>query len=123
MKSPGNGISHVFHAFSYSMAGARVLLGETAARLELLFYVPCVAILYFFNAPLTDYLSVTILFFVLLSVEALNTAIENIVDNLSPEQSTFAKQTKDLGSFAVFCLLASIAIYLMSVVFSQWPAS
>ncbi len=45
------------------------------------------------------------LLLVLAATEALNTAVELIVDRVSPEFSAFAGQAKDLGSFAVFCLL------------------
>jgi len=46
-----------------------------------------------------------VLMLLLFSIEALNTAIEEIVDRVSPEFSSAARNAKDLGSFAVFCLL------------------
>ena len=50
-----------------------------------------------------------------MSVEALNTAIERIVDRESPEISEFAKVTKDLGSTAVFFLLTAAGVFLAAV--------
>lgn len=42
-----------------------------------------------------------------LTAELINSAIEKIVDEVSPQQSTFAKHTKDIAAGAV--LIASIA--------------
>jgi len=106
---------HAFEATRYSAAGIRVLLKEQAARLELALFAVSIVLLVLFGAGFSDYLVVILLFCVLLSVEALNTAIENIVDHLSPEKSDFARDTKDLGSAAVFFLLISDGIYLTAV--------
>jgi diacylglycerol kinase (ATP) len=57
------------------------------------------------GAPVAHYLIFAVLMLLLFSVESLNTAIEEIVDRVSPEFSSAARNAKDLGSFAVFCLL------------------
>ncbi|NCU20091.1 diacylglycerol kinase, partial [Candidatus Falkowbacteria bacterium] len=45
-------------------------------------------------------------------VEALNTAIECLVDQLSPDWAEFARDAKDLGSVAVACVIAAAALWL-----------
>ncbi|MCL4171301.1 UNVERIFIED_CONTAM: hypothetical protein GTU68_019331, partial [Idotea baltica] len=55
------------------------------------------------------------LFLLLVAVEALNTAIECIVDHLAPHWATFAKQAKDLGSLAVMCVLLLGGLFLAIV--------
>ena len=52
----------------------------------------------------------------LLLAEALNTAIEEIVDLVSPEWSLAAKHAKDLGSFAVFSMLCLNGIFALFVI-------
>ncbi len=106
---------HVFEATRYSAAGIKVLIREQAARLELVLFAGSIILLILFGARFSDYLVVILLFCVLLSVEALNTAIENIVDHLSPEKSDFARDTKDLGSAAVFFMLSADGIFLAAV--------
>lgn len=101
------GLHHVFAATGYSIGGLRVLWRQEAFRHELL-----VASVVFLLHALTGVSMVAILaqaicFAILFAAEAINTAIEHIVDHLSPEWSTFAKETKDLGSAAVFCLLVA----------------
>ncbi len=105
------GVAHVFAAFRYSMAGLKVLLNEEAARLEVAFFVIAAVLFFLTGASLGQYAILVALLIVLLCIEALNTAIELIVDKTSPERSDYAKQTKDLGSFAVFCGLTLFCGY------------
>jgi diacylglycerol kinase (ATP) len=58
----------------------------------------------------------------LLTVEALNTAIEVIVDHLSPEWSEFGKHAKDIGSAAVMMMIAVNAIWFVMVLSDLWRA-
>jgi diacylglycerol kinase (ATP) len=99
------GIRHVYAAATYSMGGLKRALGETAFRHEALAFVPVLAVLFYCRASLVEFAIAFALFMVLLATEALNTAIECIVDHVSPGWAEFAKDAKDLGSFAVFCLL------------------
>lgn len=52
---------------------------------------------------------------VVLATEALNTALEEVVDLMSPGWSQFARDAKDLGSFAVKCMLAAAGLYVAAV--------
>lgn len=109
------GLAHLFAAGRYSLAGARVLANESAARHEVLAFAAGLAILRLCGAYFGDYLVLTILFLILMGVEALNTSIEHIVDALSPRKSEFARKAKDLGSLAVFCILCAGGAYLLAV--------
>ena len=63
-------------------------------------------------API-HYVVTLILFLLTSAVEALNTGLEEVVDLVSPEWSQAAKNAKDLGSFAVFCLLCANGCYVI----------
>jgi diacylglycerol kinase (ATP) len=110
------GLRHLLAAASYSMKGAERLLHEAAARHEIIAYLAATAFFSLMGAALLDYLVLTALFLLLLAVEALNTAIEEIVDHISPDYSVIARNAKDLGSFAVFCVLAINALFIAYVV-------
>ncbi|GMB82214.1 diacylglycerol kinase [Shinella zoogloeoides] len=114
------GISHLFAAASYSAAGARRLLGESAFRHELIAFVVAMAIFTAVGASFFQYVAMAILFLLMVAFEALNTAIEEIVDRVSPEISEMGKHSKDLGSFAVFCLIVANGGYAGYVVVSQF---
>ena len=110
------GLRHLFAAASYSIAGVRRLWQETAFRHELL-GLPVVWLLFWaVAAPLWAYGVFVILWLILIAVEALNTAIEAIVDHVSPQWSAAARDAKDLGSLAVMALLLANGVFVGYVV-------
>lgn len=106
------GISHLFAATHYSLMGFQRLLRESAFRQELIAAVLGGLLLVLLEVGLARIIGFVILMLALMAVEALNTAIEELVDHLSPEWSVFAKNAKDLGSFAVACLISCNLLYL-----------
>ena len=113
------GLRHVVAATGYSMAGGRVLLREPAGRLHCVMAGLVLALFLLVGATLNQTFVLLGLFAVCLCVEALNTAIEAIVDRASPERSDFARDAKDLGSFAVFCALVIFNGYALIIVGSR----
>ena len=111
-----HGIAHLFAAARYSMAGGQRLWGETAFRHQLLAGLCIVAILIWIGAEMSHIVMSIILFGLTIVAEALNTAIEEIVDLVSPEWSLAAKHAKDLGSFAVFAMLCLNGIFALFVI-------
>jgi diacylglycerol kinase (ATP) len=111
------GLAHLFAAASYSLAGFRRALGESAFRHEIIMFVAGLVLFAIVGATLAEYLILVILFMILFGFEALNTAVEELVDRVSPEVSNTGKHAKDLGSFAVFCMLVSVGLYMAWVVF------
>lgn len=113
---PVGGLMHIIAAAKYSAGGIAVLVQETALKLELL----CAAILYglfaYFGAQVEQFLILTVLALLVIGFEALNTAIELIVNELSPHRSDFAQKTKDLGSLAVACTQIATGIYAAYVI-------
>jgi diacylglycerol kinase (ATP) len=112
------GIAHFFAATTYSLGGARRMLRESAFRQELLGVMAVLALLVLAGASVGDLLGFAILALLLFAVEALNTALEELVDHISPGWAEFAKHAKDLGSFAVMCLLLSNGLYVLRVLFA-----
>ncbi|MGB3246350.1 MAG: diacylglycerol kinase [Sulfitobacter sp.] len=109
------GIAHVFAAAGYSVGGVRRLWQETAFRHIVLALLISMVLLAVAGASYVEYCVLLILFFCLVAVEALNTAIECIVDHLAPHWEEFARDAKDLGSLATMCLLCANGIFLGSV--------
>lgn len=114
------GLAHFFAAAGYSLGGLRRLWRESAFRQEVLAAVLVLAALVALSAPFWAYLAVAVLICIVFAVEALNTAIEVLVDHLSPEWSSFARDAKDLGSLAVMCILIAIGIVLAAVVVQRF---
>jgi len=93
-----------------------LLRSEMASRIEVYGFIWTLGIFWFVGASLTAALIAAALFLLLLATEALNTAIEVIIDRISPEISDVGKQAKDLGSFAVFCLLTINSVYFIYII-------
>lgn len=112
------GVAHFLAAAGYSAAGFRRLMRESAGRQEILLIAALLVAFVAFGASLLAILGLIALGLLLLAVEALNTAIEELVDHLSPDWSQWAKNAKDLGSFAVACTIGGVVIYAVIVL---WP--
>ena len=82
---------------------------------QLLACLCLVAILIWIGAELMHVVMSIVLVGMTIAIEALNTAIEEIVDLVSPEWSLPAKHAKDLGSFAVFAMLCLNGIFAVFV--------
>ncbi|WP_062229076.1 diacylglycerol kinase [Aureimonas frigidaquae] len=106
-----SGARHVLAAARYSMAGLRRLWHETAFRHEVLAASLLLGLLLLAGCGVAEVLLQAVLLMILFACEALNTAVEVIVDRVSPEISTFAGQAKDLGSFAVFSLIVANGLF------------
>jgi diacylglycerol kinase (ATP) len=105
------GIAHFFAAASYSLGGLRRLARESAFRQEVALIAGLLALFILLGASLPELLGLLALGLLLIAVEALNTALEVLVDHLSPGWSEFAKDAKDLGSLAVACVIGGIVLY------------
>ena len=96
--------------FIYAGKGvAACILGERNMRVHLCaaFYV--LALMPFYHFTRTERLAVFIVIGMVISAEAFNTAIEAIVDLVSPEQNRLAGLAKDAGAGAVLITAAAAA--------------
>ncbi|MDS7597357.1 diacylglycerol kinase [Agrobacterium tumefaciens] len=107
------GLRHLFAAARYSAQGLQRLWQEAAFRHEVLAFGAGLVLLALVGAPLVHYLVFALLMLLLFAVEALNTAIEEVIDRISPERSSVGRHAKDLGSFAVFCLLVANGLFML----------
>lgn len=105
------GIAHFLAAAGYSLAGLQRLARESAFRQEALFLAGLLVVFLIVGASPAEITGLLALGLVLVAVEALNTAIEVLVDHLSPGWSEWAKDAKDLGSLAVACTIGAIALH------------
>lgn len=111
---------HAVSATAYSLAGFRRLLGEAAFRQEMALAAAVFGLFAVVGAPLSSFGIQAILFLMLMAVEALNTAIEVLVDRISPGFARFAQEAKDLGSLSVFCLVLANCGFAVVVVWHSW---
>ena len=101
---------NLFKNASYAFTGIWFLLKERAFQLELLFVVPLLILLFFLNLTPIQKSIMTGSLILILITEALNTAIESVVDLVTNEWNFLAKRAKDIASGAVFLSLIQAAI-------------
>ncbi|MGB7286571.1 MAG: diacylglycerol kinase [Salaquimonas sp.] len=105
------GFAHLIAATRYSSAGFLVLLKEAAFRQELTFAAIALVLYVLIGVSAQSIVIALCLIMITLAIEAVNTAIELVIDKTSPEISEYAKNAKDLGSLAVMCLLISNGVF------------
>lgn len=115
-----HGVAHIFAAASYSWAGAKRLWDETAFRHETLAAFLILVIFTLIRADKSFVILAILLILITFAIEALNTAIEEIADMVSPEWSLPAKHAKDLGSLAVLCMLCANGIFTAFVILTTF---
>ena len=106
-----SGVAHFFAAAGYSLGGLRRLSRESAFRQEVALIAGLLVLFLVLGASVPETLVMLAIGLALIAVEALNTAVEVLVDHLSPGWSQFAKEAKDLGSLAVACTIGALLVY------------
>lgn len=98
------------NAFFYSISGIKYLLKERAFKQELFCGVILSFIELFRNTSFAMLLYLFSSFVLILLAEALNSAIEAVVDRISIEKHELSKKAKDIGSAAVFVVMLHFVI-------------
>ena len=111
-------MKRIFKACKYSVAGLiEACKHEAAFRQELLLVmVGAVALgMLDLSGALKCLLGFSLV--LILIVELINTAIENIVDRIGTEYNLLSKRAKDVGSAAVFLTILSVVALWICVLF------
>ena len=102
----GHGPGRLKKAFYCSMAGFKfVFQHEAAFRQELLLAIILTPCAFWLTEDLIRQLCLIGSLILVLIVEIINTAVEVVVDRISPDIHPLSKHAKDLGSAAVFLAL------------------
>lgn len=117
MKSPHTGIKRIFNAFIYSYDGFKsAFQSEAAFRQDLiLFGIGTVLAVCLPVELLSKSLLISSLFLILL-MELVNTAIETVVDRISPDYHNLSKKAKDIGSLLVLMAFINMILIWTSVI-------
>jgi len=99
------GLSRVWHATGYSLAGLRAGWGETAFRQEAIAAVVLVPAAFWLGQTWVETALLAASVVMVMVVELLNTAVETAIDRVGPEWHDLSKRAKDMGSAAVLLSL------------------
>lgn len=121
MKPQHSPIQRILKACLYSRDGLiTAIRGEAAFRQELV--VSIVALPFIFFCPFSFEAKLLLLasHIIILIVEILNSAIEAVVDLVSPDYNLLAKKAKDMGSAAVFLSIVMTGSLWLSLLYSAF---
>jgi len=105
-------------SFKPAINGFFILLKEEHnARIQLVILIIVVAAGFFFEIYAWEWLAIMLVCGLVLSFEAVNSAMENLIDFISPEKHEQIKKIKDLMAAAVLiasatAFIAGVAIFL-----------
>ena len=99
------GLSRVWYATGYSMAGLRAGWSETAFRQEAISSLVLVPLAFWLGRNWVEIVLLAGTVILIMIVELLNTGIETAIDRIGPEWHDLSKRAKDMGSAAVLLSL------------------
>jgi diacylglycerol kinase (ATP) len=106
------GLSRIWHAGTFSLAGLRAGWDETAFRQEALASIILLPAAFWLGQGWVEIALLVASVVWVLVVELLNTAVESAIDRIGPEWHDLSKRAKDIGSAAVLLsLILSIGIW------------
>jgi diacylglycerol kinase (ATP) len=110
------GLSRVWHAAGYSLAGLRAGWGEAAFRQEAIAATLLLPLSFWLGNTWMETALLTGSVIALMVVELLNTAIETAIDRVGMERHELSKRAKDMGSAAVLlCLVFCTGVWFAAL--------
>lgn len=111
------GLSRIWHAAGYSLAGLRAGWGETAFRQEAIAAFVLVPLAFWLGRSWAETALLAGSVLLVMIVELLNTCIETAIDRIGPDWNHLSKRAKDMGSAAVLLsLVLAVGIWAAAVV-------
>lgn len=100
-------------SLSFAANGIKVFWEEKHMKIHSLIALAVIVAGLFFNITYTEWLICIILIALVLSLEIINTSIENLVNIISPDYNALAGKVKDLAAGAV--LVSAIAAFICGI--------
>lgn len=110
-------IKERIYSFKYAFDGLKTLIKEEHnARIHLIAAVIVIISGIYLEINRTEWIGILFIIGLVISMEAINSAIENLSDIISPEKNPIIKKVKDLSALAVL-ICAIVAIVTGMVIF------
>jgi diacylglycerol kinase len=102
-------------SFGYAFKGIKAVFGNEAnMNIHLIMSILVIVCGFIFKISITEWMLCIICFGLVISLEMLNSAIENLVNLVSPEQNKIAGKIKDISAGAV--LIAAICAAIVGLI-------
>ncbi|MCL2469020.1 MAG: diacylglycerol kinase [Alphaproteobacteria bacterium] len=121
MKSPHKGVGRILKAFVYSASGFKqAFQSEAAFRQDLLFCLVLFVVALLLPLSIVEKLLMIAALFLVLLMELVNTAIEAIIDRISPDYHDLSKKAKDIGSLLVLISFLNVALVWGTILITRF---
>ncbi|MBD5391548.1 diacylglycerol kinase [bacterium] len=118
MKNQYSGTTRIIRAFGNSIAGLRAAFTDEAAfRQDLLLCIAGTVLLIFIDLGLPTKALLFLSLLTIIIAELINTAIENAIDRIGPEDNPYSKKAKDIGSAVVLLTITGVITLWVIVIF------
>ncbi len=108
-----------FKNSSYALKGlADIIKNETSFKIELALLLPIIVIIYLLDIGSIEKVLLFISYFFILIAEAVNSAIERVVDLVTLEHHEMAGRAKDVGSVIVFLSIIQAIFVWLYIIFT-----
>lgn len=107
-------MKHIFLSFSYALKGLLIIFKEEKSfRIQIVITILVFVLGIYLGLSNIEWAIISITAFFILSIEALNTAIEDLCNKVEPNKDPLIGKIKDISAGAV--LLVSIGSILVAV--------
>ena len=110
-------IKKLFNNLINSINGLKIVIKESSFILELVLGFFLIPYIFLSNIDFNYKIILSVLYFLLLAFEIMNTAIEKLCDKVTTDIDPDIKKIKDLSSAAVFVVLL---IFIITFLASFW---
>jgi len=109
-------------SFGYAGSGIRAVFGsEVNMKIHLAVVLLVLVGGFVFQISITEWMVCLLCFGLVLGAEMMNTAIETVVDLVSPEQHPLAGRAKDIAAGAVLiCAIVSVVLGMLIFIPKIW---
>jgi len=108
-----------FKNSSYAIKGLMdIIKTETSFKIELALLIPIIVIIYLLDIGNIEKILLFVSYFFILIAEAINSAIERVVDLVTLEYHEMARQAKDVGSTIVFLTIVQAIFIWLYIIFT-----
>ena len=102
-------------SFEYAFSGLKILIREEHnARIHLFAALGVVVAGFIFNISISEWIAVIFAIGLVITIELINSSIENISDFISPEKHNSIKKIKDLAAAGV--LMSAITALIIGMI-------
>ena len=106
-------IKKLFNNLINSINGLKIVIKESSFILELVLGFFLIPYIFLSNIDFNYKIILSVLYFLLLAFEIMNTAVEKLCDKVTTDINPEIKKIKDLSSAAVFLVLTLLVIIFL----------